>query len=162
MGVWMLVAAWIIVFGLLIAYFSGMLDKQYNPNQSPQSKVSQQGVEVILKRNRQGHYVTSGLINGKEVTFLLDTGATSVSIGAHLRDYLGLQPGQRFQALTANGPVTVAYTNINELQIGDIRLLNVDANLNPGLRSDEILLGMSALKHLEWSQRGDTLTIRTY
>lgn len=146
---------------LLIAFFSGMLDKQYNPNQSPLSIATPAGIQVQLKQNRMGHYVTSGEINGQQVTFLLDTGATNVSIGAHLGQQLGLLPGRRYSALTANGTISVAQTTINELKIGDITLYNVDANLNPGMRSDKILLGMSALKQLEWTQRGDTLTLKT-
>jgi aspartyl protease family protein len=63
---------------------------------------------------------------------------------------------------TANGNLMVATTTIDELKIGDITLQNVEANLNPGMRSDKILLGMSALRHLEWSQRGDMLTLRTF
>ena len=45
---------------------------------------------------------------------------------------------------------------------GDISLQNVRATINPGYKSNQILLGMSFLKHLEFSQRGDTLTLRQY
>jgi aspartyl protease family protein len=161
MGIWMFVVAWVMGLGLLGAYFSGMLDERYNPNQEPLSMRTESGISVQLKQNRMGHYVTSGEINGQEVTFLLDTGATNVSIGAALGDALGLQPGKRYTALTANGTVQVAQTTIRELKIGDITLYNVDANLNPGMRSDKILLGMSALKQLEWTQRGEVLTLKT-
>jgi aspartyl protease family protein len=162
MGIWMFIVAWIMGLGLLAAYFSGMLDKQYNPNQAPLSVSTQAGIQVELKQNVMGHYVTSGEINGQRVTFLLDTGATNVSVGARLGQQLGLQPGRRYTALTANGSITVAETNISELKIGDITLYNVDANLNPGMNSDKILLGMSALKQLEWSQRGNVLTLKTF
>jgi aspartyl protease family protein len=157
----MFIAAFVAGFVLLVLYFSGMLDRQYNPNQSPTSVLTASGVEVRLKQNAMGHYVTSGQINGQDVIFLLDTGATNVSIGAHLMQELKLQPGRRYLAQTANGTVTVAQTTIQELKIGQITLQNVDANLNPGMQSDKILLGMSALKQLEWTQRGDTLTLRT-
>lgn len=162
MGAWMFGLAWVVIFVSLIAYFSGFLDRKVNPNQSPSSVVTQAGVEVRLKQNTMGHYVTSGLINGQKVVFLLDTGATSVSVGAHLAQRLSLYPQGQQRVQTANGSLTVATTTIDELQIGDIRLQNVDANLNPGMGSDKILLGMSALKHLEWSQRGDVLTLRTF
>ncbi|MBT1451490.1 TIGR02281 family clan AA aspartic protease [Glaciecola sp. XM2] len=157
----MFIGAFVVGFALLVMYFSGMLDRQYNPNQAPSSVVTASGVEVRLKQNTMGHYVLNGEINGNTVTFLLDTGATNVSIGAHLAQQLGLQPGRRYLAQTANGTVSVAQTNIRELKIGEITLQNVDANLNPGMRSDKILLGMSALKQLEWAQRGDELTLRT-
>lgn len=162
MGVWMFALAWVVIFISLIAYFSGVLERKENPNMSPKSVVTSAGVEVQLKRNAMGHYVANGTINGKEVFFLLDTGATSVSVGAHLANQLGLNPLGQQMVQTANGSLMVATTQINELTLGDIKLRNVAANLNPGMKTDKILLGMSALKHLEWTQRGDTLTLRTF
>lgn len=160
-GKWMFVAAWAVILLLLVAYFSGMLERRYNPNQTVVSSINGGIAEVQLLRNRMGHYVVDGMINGKPVTFLLDTGATVVTVGAHLANELGLQPGQRSQAQTANGIVTVANTRIDELVIGDIVLTNVDASLNPGMRTNQILLGMSALKYLELTQRGDLLIMKT-
>lgn len=162
MGVIMFVGAWVVGIGLLVAYFSGLLERKVNPNQSPNSVVTAAGVEVSLKQNNMGHYVTTGEINGHEVTFLLDTGATNVSIGAHLGPKLGLVPGRQSRALTANGMVIVSQTKVTQLKIGKITLNNVDASLNPGMKGNEILLGMSALGQLEWTQRGDVLTLRTF
>ena len=159
-GKWMLAATWIIGLILLTYFFSSVLEQRYNPNQSPQSSSELGGVEVRLKRNKMGHYVASGFINGQAVTFLLDTGATNVSVPAHLRDRLGLVAGYQYQAQTANGVVTVAQTRINQLQLGEIELRDIDASLNPGMQQDEILLGMSALKQLEFTQRGEWLMLR--
>ena len=63
---------------------------------------------------------------------------------------------------TANGRTLVFATRLNEVSIGGITLRNVRATINPGYKSDDILLGMSFLKHLEFTQRGDQLTIRQY
>ena len=158
----MVLAAWIVGFGFLVAYFSGMLDRKVNPNQIPDSVISPAGVKVSLKQNTMGHYVTGGEINGERVTFLLDTGATNVSVPSHLASRLGLQAGRSYRAQTANGTILVASTVINELKIGDITLRNVSASINPGMQDQAILLGMSALKQLEWSQRADVLTISTF
>jgi aspartyl protease family protein len=62
---------------------------------------------------------------------------------------------------TANGRVEVAQTTIARLAIGDIELFDVNANLNPGVKQNEILLGMSALKQLEFSQKGEWLVLRS-
>ncbi|WP_299083238.1 TIGR02281 family clan AA aspartic protease [uncultured Paraglaciecola sp.] len=160
MGKGMLIVAWIIGLGLLTLMFDEQLAKQFNPNAKPISS-SMQGVqEVRLKQNRAGHYVTSGFINGQPVVFLLDTGATHVSVPMHLADTLNLQLGNSAFVQTANGRVQVAQTNIQRLSIGDIQLDNVRANLNPGFKDDEILLGMSALKQLEFTQRGEWLILR--
>ena len=89
MGTVMQALAWLALIGLGIAFFSDALDKQYNPNQNLQTRHSEGGVrEVLLQRNKFGHYVTSGEINGKPVTFMLDTGATGVAIPQDIASYL--------------------------------------------------------------------------
>jgi len=62
--------------------------------------------------------------------------------------------------LTANGIVEVRDTTIETLQLGSIRLSNIRASINPGMVGEEILLGMSALKDLEFTQRGSKLTLK--
>lgn len=161
LGKWMLAMAWIAGLVVLTLFFDDQLFKRYNPNADPITSVSAEGSEVRLRRNRLGHYVSSGEINGAPVIFLLDTGATNVSIPAHLSNELGLRPGRLQRVQTANGSLQVAATQIGELRLGNIVLRNVDANLNPGMDGDQILLGMSALKHLEFTQRGDWLILRS-
>ncbi|WP_426358413.1 retropepsin-like aspartic protease family protein [Pseudocolwellia sp. HL-MZ19] len=153
--------AWIIAIGMLVFFFQGLLDTQQNPNSSPTSYLSDNGLnEVHLKRNKQGHYVTTGKINQQSVIFLLDTGATDVSIPEHIAENLNLPRYNKYQVSTANGNTYVYRSVINALKIGDITLYNVEANINPSFKSDEILLGMSALKQLELHQSGNTLKLR--
>jgi len=162
MGQGMMVLALILGMVLLTQFFSGVVEQKRNPNQDPVSMVNASYVEVQLERNRQGHYLSIGEINGEEVEFLLDTGATDVVIPAALAEELGLRRGRASRAMTANGTVTVYNTNLAELSIGDLTLYNVKASINPGMRSGGILLGMSALKKVEFSQRGDILTLRQF
>ena len=153
--------AWIIAIALLVFIFQDLLEQQYNPNQEPTLALQANGkAEVMLQQNRQGHYVTSGAINGTQVTFLLDTGATQVSIPAHIAENLALQAGASYRVQTANGTITVYQTQLNELRIGNIYLYNVAAHINPSMTADEILLGMSALKRVEFSQTGKQLILR--
>jgi aspartyl protease family protein len=49
-----------------------------------------------------------------------------------------------------------------KISIGNIFLYNVAAHINPAMKSDAILLGMSALKEVEFSQKGKQLTLREY
>lgn len=160
MGKWMFTLAWLAALLLLTLWFDDLLMERINPNSTPQSMRTQSGVEVSLKQNAMGHYITTGKINGHKVIFLLDTGATDVSVPAHLANKLGLRPGMSARSMTANGVVTVHNTRINTLSIGDILLRNVEGNLNPGMGGDEILLGMSALKQLEFSHKDGWLTLR--
>jgi aspartyl protease family protein len=152
--------ACIIAFGLLIWFFNGALERQYNPNSEPESFQIDGQTEVKLKRNKQGHYVSGGFINNQAVVFLLDTGATNVSVPIHLASSLGLVQGSPITVVTANGNATAYQTRIDTLQIGDIHVNDVSANLNPGMRDNEILLGMSVLGQLEFRQSGDWLFLR--
>jgi len=156
-GKWMLISTWIIILVGLTALFGNWEEQQYNPNRSISSD---NPAEITLQRNRYHHYVASGKINGKDVVFLLDTGATDVAVPASIAQTLGLKPGARAHARTANGIVEVRETVINELTLGSIHLQRVRASINPGMTGNEILLGMSALKDLEFTQRGSTLTLR--
>ena len=152
--------AFIIALGLLTMFFSGVEEKQRNPNQDPDSTYRGNRIEVVLERNRQGHYLVVGEINRQRAEFLLDTGATDVVVPERLAEKLGLRKGRAGRAMTANGSVTVYETVIDELRIGDITLRDVNASINPGMGDLEILLGMSALKHIEFVQRGSQLTLR--
>ncbi len=153
--------AWIMAIALLMFFFEDELEKQYNPNSQPQVSLSSSGqAEVILKQNRQGHYVTQGSINEVSVTFLLDTGATQVSIPAPIADTLQLESYGSYPVQTANGKVVVYKTKIDQLSIGNIFLYNVAAHINPAMKNDEILLGMSALKQLDFQQTGKQLILR--
>lgn len=163
MGLWMVVAMWLIVLWLLASFFANWFEKEHNPNQNFANSITSTGVkEVMLQRNRRGHYVTSGLINDKKVVFMLDTGATDISIPQHLADELGLKKGARIMFQTAAGKSWGYSTVLDSVAIGNIELNNVRASINPNVSDLDILLGMTFLKHLEFTQRGDTLTLRQY
>jgi len=115
---------------------------------------------VILKRNRYGHYVTQGEINNHSVTFLLDTGASDISIPDKIARELNLNYGQEQRYQTANGIIIGNLTTLRSVSIGNIKLQNVRASINPKMDNDEILLGMSFLKYIEFTQHGDTLILR--
>jgi aspartyl protease family protein len=115
---------------------------------------------VYLQRSRGGHYMLRGAINGVQADFILDTGATDVVIPEELAEAAGLVAGYAGQAMTANGLVTVYGTRIAELDLGAIRLQDVRASINPALHDGTVLLGMSALRQIEFHQRGDQLTLR--
>lgn len=162
-GKGMIFAAWIVVIGLLTLFFNSFLDKQHNPNQTLSTNYDENGVrEVILQRNRDGHYVANGTINGQAVVFFLDTGATIVSIPEIIANRLNLQRGRAMPVNTANGIITTYYTELDSIALGKIELHHVRASINPHMQSSEILLGMSFLKHLEFTQRGNTLILRQY
>ncbi len=161
LGKGMIIAAWVMALGLLTLFFNGVLEDQYNPNRQL-STVTTTGEpqEVVLVRNKYGHYVATGGINGEAVVFILDTGATDVAVPLALANRLNLERGAEAVFHTANGKITAWRTRLERVTLGGIELTNVRGSILPNMGGDEVLLGMSFLKRLELVQRGDTLTIR--
>lgn len=158
---YMVYAMWAILIALLAMYFNTILQKDNNPNQQVHYLETAGGQrEVVLQRNKYGHYVATGTINNHPVTFFIDTGATDISIPEDIASRVGLKKGQPVIYNTANGPATSYLTTLDSVSIGNIRLHKLRASINPNIDSDEVLLGMSFLKHLEFTQKGKTLTIR--
>lgn len=159
-GQGMIYIAWVMLLILLTFGFNNYLEQQNNPNQDVLSKVNNNIAEVRLQQNRYGHYVVNGQINHIPVTFLLDTGATLISIPEQIATKLQLEKGYPSQSRTANGTIKVFNTRLNSVGIGSIELNNIRASINPHMAGDEILLGMSFLKHLEITQKDRELILR--
>jgi aspartyl protease family protein len=162
LGMMFTASAWVLAFLVMALAFSKILDSQNNPNQSVSTLQTGEFQEVVLTRNRSGHYVFDGEINRQQVTFLVDTGATTTAIPAKLQRKLGLEAGPATSVSTANGVTTAYLTRLDQLAIGDIELYDVNASIIAGMAVDEILLGMNVLQHFELVQRGNELIIRQY
>jgi aspartyl protease family protein len=148
--------AWLLLLGLLYLFFQDELE----PNRVPDSQVQADGSRiVILDADLQGHFGGTLLINGQPARFLLDTGATSVAVSSQLAKRLQLPKGQAYQTATANGIATVYRSQIAELRLGDIVLYQIEASIVPDLAGSEILLGMSALKQLEFAKSQQQLQL---
>lgn len=154
------IAMWVAVMIMVFFLFNDLLESDYNPNQQVRSQTNGQQKVVTLQRNRYGHYVTKGKINNQPVTFLLDTGASDISIPEKIAKKLRLKYGQERRYQTANGIIIGYLTNLESVSIGNIKLHNVRASINPKMDDEEILLGMTFLKNIEFTQRGDTLILR--
>jgi aspartyl protease family protein len=156
----LMILAWAAGLFLATRFFGDWEDKQQNPNTVVNSQHRDGYIEVQLVGNRQGHFVSSGQINGRAVQFLIDTGATDVAVPGALAQSLGLRRGMPVMVSTANGNSQGFRTTLDRLQLGDIVLHDVRALVAPGLQGNEVLLGMSAMKQLEFTQRGGTLLLR--
>lgn len=160
-GAGMIIAAWVLIMGLLAIPLSGLLEDKYNPNRRVEgSRHSDGTTEVTLLRNRQGHYIAPGLINGRPVSFMLDTGATVISVPEPMARDIGLKRGRPVTLETANGARRAWATRLDRVELGPIRLDDVPAVINPGHSTAQVLLGMSFLKQLDFTQRGRELTLR--
>ena len=158
MGLGMTVIAWVILLGMLVVYFTGEEKRQANPNQQPNTEIIDGQQTLVLQANRQNHFVVTGKVNGSKAMLLLDTGATRVAVPEDMAQALGLVKGRPGYAQTANGQVRTYSTRIDRLEMGNIVLLNVAADINPGMNGmNGLLLGMSALSQIEFTQRDGQL-----
>ncbi|MCK5728156.1 MAG: TIGR02281 family clan AA aspartic protease [Methylococcales bacterium] len=157
----MIYMAWILLLIVLTMAANSWLETQQNPNQNVDIQYDHDRIpEVTLKQNRQGHYVATGKINDQKVIFLLDTGATGISIPQAVAQRLQLTSGYPTQVSTANGSITVYSTDLKTVSLGAITLNNLRGHINPHMEGDEILLGMTFMRHLELIQRDQTLLLR--
>ncbi|EPN47545.1 hypothetical protein A245_30773, partial [Pseudomonas syringae pv. actinidiae ICMP 19096] len=84
----LMIVAWAAGLFLATRFFGGWEDKQQNPNAVVSSQHGDGYIEVQLAGNRQGHFVSTGQINGRTVEFMIDTGATDVAIPGDMADSL--------------------------------------------------------------------------
>lgn len=117
---------------------------------------------VILTANSQGHFVTTGTINGASTRFVVDTGATFVSMSSAEARRLGVDytKGERGAMSTANGTVPAYKVTLNTVRVGDITMNQVDAAVIEGGSPPVTLLGMSFLNRVEMKRDGDSMTLR--
>lgn len=160
MGRWMIAAACVLFLAVGTWFFNGVLEHRRNPNQDIKTRVTGGEREVVLESNSRGHFVTSGSINGKPVTFLIDTGASDVSIPASVADRVGLERGREVQYSTANGMVTGYLTELDRVSVGGVAVSDIRGSINPHVNYDQVLLGNSFLKHVDYSKRNEQFIIR--
>ncbi|MBL0168463.1 MAG: TIGR02281 family clan AA aspartic protease [Propionivibrio sp.] len=116
---------------------------------------------AVLTADGRGHFVTTGNINGTSVRFLVDTGASMISLGAADARRIGIDAskGQVGYTQTANGVTQVTLVKLNAVRVGEIVLNNVDATVHQH-DLPIALLGMSFLNRMEIQQNGETMTLK--
>lgn len=117
--------------------------------------------QVVIPRSRDGHYYLAGSINGQPVTFLVDTGATVVSVSRALANDAGLRGGYPATFSSANGSRKGELVANQTVEAGGLVVSNIDVAVGLDLgRADLALLGQNFLKRVEMIQRDDQLTLR--
>ena len=117
--------------------------------------------ELVIPRQRDGHFHVRGEINRQPVTFLVDTGASHVSVSQALAEQAGLPQGAPMTLSTANGTRPGQLVRGVPVRAGDL-VLN-DASISVGLSGmpiDQALLGQSFLKHFDVEIGRDTMVLR--
>ncbi len=123
--------------------------------------VQSEHATVILASDKNGHFVSSGSINGASVQFLVDTGATMVAMNVDEARRAGVNylAGERGYSQTANGVTPIYRVKLAQVTLGDITLRDIDGVVHENGALPLVLLGMSFLGKLEMRREGDSLTL---
>lgn len=118
------------------------------------------GGEIVLAAGSGGHFMSDGQINGKPVSFLVDTGATTIALGQSDADRLGInyKDAPRGFASTANGRIPINTVMLSSVRLGDVQIANVEAVVMP-LALPHVLLGNSFLMRFQMKRDNDTLRL---
>jgi len=118
------------------------------------------GNRVVLTAGPGGHFTSEGQINGRVVQFIVDTGATAVSMGVAEAERIGLKykNGDRVQMSTANGVVQGWHMTLDSVRLGDVSVGGVDAIVSP-VSMPYILLGNSFLNRFQMNRTNDQMVL---
>lgn len=144
---------WIAISGTIYLYF----DAREKPTIAV-ADVGLTGGEVIIPRSRDGHYYVRGSINGHSVDFMVDTGASMVSIGRGIARSAGLPSGMPASFSTANGTVMGEIVSGQTVEAGGIVVKGLSVGV--GVVGDVALLGQNFLRRVDVLQSGDKMVLR--
>lgn len=128
---------------------------------SAQAQAQSATNEARLVRGPNQHFFSTGQINGKAVSFMVDTGAYSVAMGYGEADRLGLnwKAGKRITASTAAGPAAGYEINLHSVKVGNITLNNVKGTVIVADIGGPILLGMSFMSRVSMREENNQLVL---
>jgi aspartyl protease family protein len=115
---------------------------------------------VTLPADERGHIIADGSVNGGYVRFMVDTGATLVSISAAEATRLGIdyRQGRRSASQMADGRIVpMYYVLFDSVSVGDLTIFNVEGAVREG--GGPALLGNSFLNRTEMRRDGQSLTL---
>jgi aspartyl protease family protein len=118
-------------------------------------------VDIVMSQN--GQYLTNGMINGRIVQFLVDTGANMLSMTTEDARNLGIdyrRVGEESRSMTAGGLVRAWNVRLAKVQIGPITVNQVEASIREAPSFGPILLGMSFLGRLDMQHEQNRLSLK--
>jgi aspartyl protease family protein len=133
---------WCVVMGLLYWAMTQFL-------RPPQAQVLANG-DLVLERSRDGHFYATGTVNGRAAQFLVDTGASVVSVSEAFAQQAGMTGGTPTTFNTANGPRAGRLVQGVTVTVGPVRMRNVRVGVGlVGGDADDALLGQSFLSKFD-------------
>lgn len=124
------------------------------------SKSGGKGDKIVLTVGSGGHFMTAGQINGRAVQFMVDTGATSIAMGAQDAERAGInyKAGQPVTMSTANGNTQGYRVKLDSVRVGEVEVFGVDAVVTPQAMPF-MLLGNSFLGRFQMLRDNDQMTL---
>ena len=122
----------------------------------------QAGRELRIKKSLDGHFWVTARLNGENVRFLIDSGATTTSISTETARRAEIEPVSGFPAIvqTANGTVPVQRGRAGTLEVGDIERRNLAVHISEAFGPMNVL-GMNFLSSLSgWGVEGQWLVLK--
>lgn len=118
------------------------------------------GSRIVLNADNRGHFLTPGTINGRSITFMLDTGATTIALSAADAARIGLDTSNArpVQIRTANGTAMGVKLTLNAVRVGDVEVHNVDAIVSQQAMP-YVLLGNSFLNRFSMRRDADQMVL---
>ncbi len=144
---------WVVIFAVVYLYFDTRLD--------PSIRVVHESLEhgeVIIPRSRDGHFYVQGTINGYPAKFLVDTGASVVSISAEFARRANLPAGRSANFTTAGGVIQGEMVFDQTVEAGGIIVTGL--SISVGLYGDVALLGQNFLQNIDVIQSEDQMILR--
>jgi len=117
---------------------------------------------VTIAPDSTGMYVVNGSINDFQVEFIIDTGASYISMNKHQAERIGLNykmEGEKKLSSTASGMDKVYVIKLNKVAVGDIVLNNVQGAIHDGDFPKQILLGSTFLSRVNMKRDGRLLKL---
>lgn len=159
--------AWVAIFAGVFALFSfrhelSIVWNRMKDDIAGTSNQSISGQTVALIRKDDGHFWAKVKINGQDVDFMIDSGATQSAVSTTVAMEIGLDVDDSgFPILidTANGTVKAKRAVAQNLELGPIKLVDHHMTVSDNL-GDTNLLGMNFLDSLQsWNVQGDVMTL---
>ncbi len=152
-GPLVMVLFWLVVMGVVYAAIKTFM-------QPSQVTVAMNG-EMTIARARDGHFYAPGSIDGQPVVFLVDTGASYVTVSREFARRAGMSGGQRAQFQTASGVMEGAIVDNQTVALGPAQVSGIKVAVGlAGAAPDMALLGQSFLAHFQITLSGDRMVLR--
>ncbi len=152
-GLIAMLAFWCIVMGIVY----GLMTRYLKPKQA---QILSNG-DLVISRSQDGHFYTTGKINGREAKFLIDTGATLVGVSEKFAQKAFILGGVATTFKSANGDHPGRVVEGVGVSIGPVSLTNVKVGV--GLRmddEDQALLGQSFLSKFDITMNSNQMILR--